>query len=156
MKAIPLMLLVASLHLATTPARADSAATAEAEKLLQTMNMQSALQASMEQMLDVQIQQNPAMGPYRQVMQQFFQKHMSYQSLKPELVQIYAEAFSAQELAEINQFYTSQVGQKTIQKMPELMGKGARIGAARVQANIGELQAMIKAEAQRLEQQKSK
>ena len=35
--------------------------------------------------------------------------------------------------------------------MPSLMAQGGQIGAARVQANIGELQAMIKAESERLQ-----
>ena len=72
---------------------------------------------------------------------------MSWASLKPEFLKIYSEAFSAKELREINEFYSTDTG-KTIQSMPSLMAQGGQIGAARVQANIGELQEMIKAESE--------
>ena len=64
------------------------------------------------------------------------------------------EAFTAAELIKINEFYSTDAGQKAIEKMPELMTKGGMIGASRVQENLGELQDMIKAEAERLQAQK--
>lgn len=124
----------------------------EAEKLFNILGMESALEQSMSQMLDIQLQQNPKLTPFKDVMMQFFQKHMSYDSLKPDMLRIYAETFSGQELKEINAFYSTEVGKKTIEKMPALMAQGAQIGAARVQANIGELQVMIQAEAARLQE----
>lgn len=124
----------------------------EAEKLFNILGMESALEQSMSQMLDIQLQQNPKLTAFKDVMMQFFQKHMSYDSLKPDMLRIYAETFSGQELKEINAFYSTEVGKKTIEKMPALMAQGAQIGAARVQENIGELQAMIQAEAARLQE----
>ena len=123
----------------------------EAEKLLNVLGMETALEMSMSQMLDIQLQQNPSLTPYKNVMMTFFQKHMSYQSLKPDMLRIYAETFTAEELKEINGFYSTDVGKKTIEKMPQLMAQGAKIGATRVQENIGELQQMIQAEAARLQ-----
>ena len=75
---------------------------------------------------------------------------MSYESIKPELIKMYSEAFTASELKEIIAFYSTDVGQKSIQKMPALTAQGAQLGATRVQQNIGDLQAMIEAEAERL------
>lgn len=134
-----------------TAAFADNA-NDEAEKLFNILGMESALEQSMSQMLDIQLQQNPKLAPFKQVMMQFFQKHMSYDSLKPDMLRIYAETFTGQELKEINAFYSTDVGKKTIAKMPALMTQGAQIGAARVQENIGELQEMIQAEAARLQE----
>jgi hypothetical protein len=131
---------------------ADAAAEMEAEKLLNTMGMETALQQSMSQMLDIQLQQNPALTPYRSVLMEFFNKYVSYESLKPEMLTMYANAFTADELKQINAFYATDAGKKTIEKMPILMAQGAQIGAQRVQENIGELQAMIEAEAQRIEE----
>jgi hypothetical protein len=105
----------------------------------------------MSQMIDLQLQQNPTLAPFKPVMMKFFSKHMSWASLKPEFLKIYSEAFSAKELREINEFYSTDTGKKTIQLMPSLMAQGGQIGAARVQANIGELQEMIKAESERLQ-----
>ncbi len=131
-------------------AYAESATEKEAGKLLNSMGMEAAFKQSMDQMLEIQLQQKPALVPFKGVMEQFLHKHMSYDELKPEMIQIYAKAFTEAELKEINRFYASPTGQKTIKVLPELMAKSGEIGGRRVQENIGELQAMIEAEAARL------
>ncbi|CAA0101748.1 Uncharacterised protein [Halioglobus japonicus] len=136
---------------ASAVALADEASIKEAEKLLQTMGTEAALEQSMSQMIDVQLQQNPALAPYKGVMMEFFNKYTSYNSLKLEMAQTYAEAFTLTELQEINAFYASEVGQKVVQVMPQLMAAGAQMGVTRVQENIGELQEMIKAESERIQ-----
>ncbi|XOB63517.1 DUF2059 domain-containing protein [Campylobacterota bacterium DY0563] len=130
---------------------ADVEADREAEKLLSTIGMEKVMNLSMSQMIDLQLQQTPALAPYKPVIIKFFNKHMSWESLKPEFLKIYSEAFSAKELHEINEFYATKTGKKTIELMPSLMTQGAQIGASRVQENIEELQAMIKAESERLQ-----
>ncbi|WP_204355729.1 MULTISPECIES: DUF2059 domain-containing protein [Marinobacter] len=143
-----------TLALATSSAAlADAASTAEAEKLLDAINMEETLDRSISQMLDVQLNQQPSLKPYKDVMLRFFSKYMSYDNIKPDLVSIYADAFTAEELRELNAFYTTDIGQKAIRTMPDLMAKGAQMGAQRVQAHIGELRTMIAEEAERLEQQ---
>ena len=134
---------------------ADDASQKEAGKLLDEIGMEKMLEQSIQQMLQVQIQQNPGLAPYKNVMLKFFAKNMSYESLKPEFVKIYAEAFSAKELREINQFYKTPTGKKSVELMPQLMAQGAQIGAARVQSNIGELQQMIADESKRIEAEKT-
>jgi uncharacterized protein len=143
--------LVAVALATTSIALADDASIKEAEKLLQTMGTEAALEQSMSQMLDVQLQQNPALAPYKGVMMDFFNKYMSFNSLKPEMAQAYADAFTLAELQEINTFYATDVGQKVVQEMPKLMAAGAQMGVNRVQENIGELQEMIKAESERIQ-----
>ena len=123
----------------------------EAETLLETSNTKYMMEQAVEQMLQLQLQQNPALTPYREIMMKFINKHMSYNSLKPELIELYAESFTAQELRDLTAFYQTPTGQKAIQKMPELMSKGGQIGAMRIQSNIPELQQMIKQEAERLQ-----
>ena len=129
---------------------ADEASEKEAEKLLDMMGMQEMMDQSVSQMLDIQLQQQPDLAPFKGVMIEFFNENMSYESIKPELIKIYSEAFTASELEEIIAFYSTDVGQKSIQKMPALTAQGAQLGATRVQQNIGDLQAMIEAEAERL------
>jgi hypothetical protein len=130
---------------------ADEASKKEAEVLLNTLGLDKALQQTISNMLDLQLQQNPALLPYKQVMLEFFNKYMSYDSLKAEMVTIYSDAFTASELKEINAFYESPTGRKTIEKMPELMAKGGQLGAKRVQEHLPELQEMIKVESERIQ-----
>lgn len=135
---------------------ADSDSKKEAENLLNMMGMKDALEQSIEQTLQVQMQQNPTLVPFKNVMMQFFQKHMSYESLKPDMVQIYADTFTASELKELIAFYRTPTGKKTIEKMPQLMAQGGQIGAKRVQDNIQELQQSIKEEAERIKNSQTK
>lgn len=128
----------------------DEEAKKEAANLLDIMDMDTVMTESIHQMLEVQLQQEPAMKPYKAVMLEFFAKHMSYESLKPQMIEIYAESFTAEELKEISKFYLTPVGKKVMQAMPELSAKGAQLGMERVQDNLPELEKMIEKEAERL------
>jgi hypothetical protein len=134
---------------------ADAASEKEAEKLLDMVGTQAVMEQSMSQMLDIQLQQNPALAPYKGVMMEFLNENMSYESLKPELIKMYSEAFTSSELREINAFYLTDVGKKSIEKMPKLMMQGGQLGATRVQENINDLQAMIQAESERIQKLQS-
>lgn len=133
--------------LATAPAHAaEPDAMQAAEQLLELTGMDTALDQSMEAILTMQIQQNPALAQHEPALRTFFRKYMSYESLKPDLAKIYADAFTAGELHEIARFYRTPTGAKTVQLMPTLMQQGGQLGAARVQANIEELHALIAGE----------
>lgn len=149
MKLIKIILLLGTFFFSSLTF-ADSASTKEAENLLNMMGMKDALEKSIEQTLQIQMQQNPTLVPFKHVMMKFFEKHMSYDSLKPDMIKIYADAFTASELKELIAFYRTPTGIKTIEKMPQLMAQGGQIGAKRVQDNIGELQQLIKDEAERI------
>lgn len=151
MKLLQLISMI-SLAIVCNFAMADAASEKQAEILLSKLNMKTAMEQSMANLIDLQIQQQPALEPFRVVMESFFSKYMSYESLKPDMVQIYAQAFTAQELKEINAFYETRTGKKTLEMMPTLMGQGGQLGARRVQSNMDELREMIQAEAQRLQE----
>jgi uncharacterized protein len=120
-----------------------------AEKMLTLMDMETVLRRSIDDMLKQQVAQNPGIAPFEAVMREFLMKHMSWESLKADTIQIYMAEFTEKELDELNRFYQTEVGKKMIEKMPTLMGKGAELGAKRVQANMGELQSAIAEEAQK-------
>ena len=132
------------------PALADEASRVEAAKMLDALDMANILDSAIDTSLDVQIAANPEMAPYRTVMRAFFAKYMSYPALKSQLVDIYASELSASELAETTAFYSTPTGKKLLAKLPSLMSKGAQLGQQSVQDHIPELQATIKAEAERI------
>jgi len=127
-----------------------------AEQMLTLMDTEMLMKRSMDEMLKAQIQANPMIAPYEGVMKQFFAKHMSFDSLKADLVKIYMDAFTEKELQEMNAFYQTPAGRKAVQSMPVLMGKGAQIGAQRVQQNMPELQSAIAEETKKQEEAKAK
>lgn len=126
--------------------RADQASHRKAvDSLFALMDMENLLSQSVDQMLAMQVQQNPAIAPYQAQMKAFLNKYMSWASLKDDMAKLYMEAFSESELNELNKFYQTPLGKKTMQKMPILMAKGAEIGQKRVQEHLPELQAAIAA-----------
>lgn len=139
-------LLVALLFLSPSAARADEASHRKAaEALLGMMGMESLLSQSVDQMLAIQAQQNPALAPYKEQMRAFLGKYMSWASLKDDMAKVYMTEFSEAELNELNKFYQTPLGKKTVQRMPVLMAKGAEMGQKRVQEHLPELQAAIQA-----------
>jgi hypothetical protein len=139
------------LILIATNVFAESDHEIEAEKLLELAGTKAAMETMTDIMLTQQIQQNPSLVPFKQIMQQFFQKHLSYESLKSDFISMYVEAFTKDELTAINEFYATEAGKKAVKLMPSLMQKGGEIGQRQVQDNIQELQKMIKDEAERIQ-----
>ena len=120
-----------------------------AEQMLTLMDMVTVVRRSIDEMLKAQIAQSPGIAPFETVMRQFFMKHMSWESLKADTIQIYMKEFTEPELNELNRFYQTEVGRKMVEKMPTLMGKGAELAAERVQQHMPELQAAIAEEAKK-------
>ena len=120
-----------------------------AEQTLSLMDMETVLKKSVDEMMKAQIQANPTIAPFEGVMRQFFAKHMSWDSLKADLVKVYMEEFSEQELKDLNAFYQTPTGKKAVQSMPTLMSKGSQIGTQKVQQHMPELQAAIAEEAKK-------
>lgn len=121
-----------------------------ANNLLDTMKINELLAQSIEAMMQLELNNNPALKPFEGTMRDFFNKYMSGESLRDQFVELYAETFSEQELVELNSFYRTPTGQKALAASPQLMAKGAALGQRRVQENITELQNMIAAEAERI------
>ncbi|HEX8280611.1 MAG TPA: DUF2059 domain-containing protein [Chthoniobacterales bacterium] len=146
---ILLPLVIAALALLQpTVSRADEASHRKsAEALLNSMQMETLLNQSIDQMLQMQIRQNPAIAPYQAEMKAFLGKYMSWPSMKDDMVKIYVAEFSEPELKELLSFYSTPLGKKTVEKMPALMSKGAEMGQKRVQDHLPELQAAIQAKA---------
>ena len=128
----------------------DDAAKIEAEKMIESMGLESIYQETLEAMLDSEIKQKPQYAPFRAVILKFMNKHASYKILKPSLVEMYAGEFTCPELAELKQFYDTPVGKKSVLKIPAISAKGKLIGDQLVRENMKELEQMIKEESERI------
>ena len=122
---------------------ASSSHSKAAEETLTLLDTPNLLKQAVDQMVKLQVQQNPAIAPYETLMRDFLSKYMNWESLKPDLIKVYTEEFTEAELGELNKFYQSPIGKKTVQKLPALMNKGSQIGAQRVQEHMPELQAAV-------------
>lgn len=128
---------------ATTSGAPIGSVEEEAESLFVSMKLSETYDETIEKSLEVQLQASPSMIPYKDVLLEFMKKYMSYESLKDELVAIYAAEFTAEELRDINNFYSTETGMKYALLSPELVAKGSELGVKRVQENMSELQEMI-------------
>jgi hypothetical protein len=147
MMKISLIALIGSVSLLSAPlVFADAASHAKAaEDLLVAASMEEVFTRTIDQALDAQIAANPQLAELKPVMKAFFDKHMSWAALKPDMVKLYTESFTEEELKDITKFYQTPSGKKMALTTPDLMAKGAAIGQAKVQAHMPELQQMVEA-----------
>lgn len=131
-------------------ASADEAShRAAVEKLFATMNMEKTHAASLDSILQQQARANPALVSLQDTMRDFLNKYMSWAVLKDDMAKLYQEAFSEAEIGELNKFYESPVGKKSIEQMPTLMGKGMGLAQERMKDHLPELQEALKAAAEK-------
>lgn len=123
------------------------------EEFFLVMKMQQTTDQMIDQMLQVQIQQQPQLANFQDVMTSFLRKHVSYDALKEDMVNLYRKEFTEDEIRQMTAFYRSPVGQKAVSKLPTLAAAGAQIGMSRVQANMGELQQAIQKRQNELQNQ---
>jgi len=124
---------------------------AAAQELLEATRMRQLMEESTEAMLHVQIDANPQLAQFEDVLRAFFDKHLSWDRLEGEFVELYVRHFSAEELRELTRFYQTDLGRKAVDLQSVLFTEGARIGQRIVQENIGELQQMIMQRAQEIQ-----
>jgi hypothetical protein len=119
---------------------------AAVEELLVLTKTPQNMKSSIDQILDLQIKQAPMLASLKEPMRKFFEKHLSYESLKEDLITMYVEEFSEDEVRDLIKFYQTPLGKKSVEKMPVLFAKGAQLGAAKVEAHKLELQQLIRDE----------
>ena len=129
----------------SSPADADSHRQ-EVEKLFKLTHMEEKVNESVDNVLQIQLQQSPQLQPHRQVLDDFLQKHIGWSSMKEAIASMYMETFSEAELQEINAFYMTPTGQRVISDVPQLVQQRNQLAMQRMQQNIGELQKLIGAQ----------
>lgn len=67
-------------------------------------------------------------------------KELTWESLKPDFVEIYSSVFTEDELNQLIAFYKTPIGQKLIEKMPELQAKSMQIMQARMKTLMPAIQ----------------
>jgi len=111
--------------------------------LLETMHMKDTYEGMIERITQMQLQQNPQLLIIKPTIHNFFTKYMGWEALKKDIAYTYASAYTQKEIEEINRFYQSKVGQKSVHLMPQLASKGAQIGQQKLMLHMPELQKMI-------------
>jgi uncharacterized protein len=120
-----------------------------AEELLSLMEMNRMLKRTSDAMLESQIQQTPHLAQFEDLMRQFMDTHLRWETMKPEYIRLYTDLFSERELRDLTAFYRSPLGRKLIETTPELTVRTANITHRHLQQHMPELQQKIMERMQR-------
>jgi hypothetical protein len=116
-----------------------------AEELTRLFHMDEVMEQSIADMLTLQLEAQPALKPYEAELAAFLQKYMGWATLQDDMVTLYAEAFTDQELKDMIAFYRTETGQKAIRLVPDLMNQLSQVSTARVQEHLPELFSSLRA-----------
>jgi len=122
----------------------------EALTLLATMNMQKSYDGMIKRVTQMQIQAKPELEAIKPAIETFFTKYMGWDALRGDVAALYAKNYTPDELKKLNKFYQSELGQKTVQIMPQLAAASAQIGQSRMMKHMPEMKAMIEAELKKI------
>lgn len=67
-------------------------------------------------------------------------EEIGWDKISGEYISLYMEMFSEKEILELNSFYKTDLGQKLVDKMPELFARGMEIGQKRMMTKQVEIQ----------------
>ena len=114
------------------------------EELMKIMRMEEQYTQTANAMLDMQSKSmgggNSAMI---KVIKEFNEEYLSWKGMKTDIVNVYVETFSDGEIKELCKFYKTKIGQKLLDKQPELQQKLMQLTAARSQKYMPQLQQKI-------------
>ncbi len=133
----------------TAPAQEVQAA----ENLIQMMDMKTTFDEGREAMLKAQMQANPNLAPFEDLMRQFLEKYLTWDRVKGDFVQIYTDLFTEPELRELIQLYKTPTGKKLMTSMPEIMNRSMQVTQNQLQPHLPELQEQIRARVQERQRQ---
>lgn len=132
-------------------AEPDAEAIKAAEELTKTMGLEKQMQSGFNAMLPAidgmakRLNLTPeATTELKEIYRTWFNEDIDQKDLHQKLITIYAKYYTKDELAELNKFYLSPLGQKTLATMPEVMKESSMLGMQAAQAQQGKLQERLK------------
>jgi hypothetical protein len=133
-----LLLFLLNPHLSASELPADKAAALD--DIFKAMDIEQQLLGGFEAMLPMvnqlaaQLQlDEEEKEELKSIYRTWFVEDIDRSAILGQMRTLYAEAFTAEELEDLNAFYRSPTGQTFLKKSPELMKAGAQIGMAEAQ-----------------------
>ena len=122
----------------------------EIEKMLLITDMPSVYDQTVQKLLDAQLQSEPSMVPYRDIFYKFLTKYMGFESIKLDLIKLYSQNFTVEDIKTLNHFYSTATGKKAMKLFPTITAQAGELGKQRMMDNIGQLRKMIEDEDARI------
>ena len=120
-----------------------------AEAFLMSMKTPEQLEEGIGSMVDLMLQAQPMMAPYRQTIQGFYVKYLSWSALKDDYITITSELLSETDLKALTAFFQTEVGQNFIAKQPAMFQRTSELGYKVMQENQQELIDILESEAEK-------
>ena len=89
------------------------------------------------------VRNNPELAPYEDVFRAWYTKIFAEGEFEQQILELYAKAFTEQELRGLIEFYKSPLGAKALEQMPILMRQGMGIGERLAEKHAGSLHEML-------------
>ena len=133
---------IALLCLSTSPAIASDKSDA-AEKLVGEIYTPQLNEQLVQNMVATIVRAQPQLGDYRDVLVEFSRKYLDHQEMSAFMVELYAEAFTVDEIRQIHDFYRTDVGKKTQRLVPKIMNRAMQWNMQRLREHQDELRRML-------------
>ena len=144
MMRLTILALAATLTIAARPAAAQETLRHEmALQLLEAMRMPDQVAASIATVVATQTRQNPDLPGLGEVLREFLSRYVTWDAMKDEYAELYAGAFTEEELREMTAFYRTPAGQKLARSTAQLTRLGAELGERTMRAHSAELDQLI-------------
>ncbi|MGK9064305.1 DUF2059 domain-containing protein [Stutzerimonas chloritidismutans] len=138
----------------STQASADQAGhAAKAEQFLELVNadrLSVPVYAQVQQMFAERFAQAGAPEDKRALLERYqsqadaaLDKAIGWEQVKPDLVTLYTEAFTEQELADLNAFYQSELGRKMLSRLPQLNARSAQVTQAKLESAVPQVNKLL-------------
>ena len=129
---------------ATKEVKVDAAALTAAKDLVVAMNIKASYDKMIEQATKSLVLRQPKLKSVEGDIKAFYAKYIGWDVIKDKMAAIYAKHYSVKELGELKAFYASEVGQKSIKLMPEIMLEGQKLGTSSIMGHMDELKEIMK------------
>ena len=123
-----------------------------AEQVLKLTNAHKMLEPMIQQMQQRQLKQLEEMNlskdayviteKYILQMNELIKAELTWDKMKDDYINLYASVFSEQELEDLTQFFKSSIGQKMVEKNPDLMHEVMLLGQNRLMKIMSQMQAI--------------
>ena len=114
-----------------------------ADTLLVVLNSEANLAAAQKAQLDAMVRAQPAAAKMRDVIAAWQAKYVRWADLRASMAEIYARAFTDDDLRSLIAFYRTPLGQRLVEKLPEVLRQGSQLGADIAAKHQAELQSMM-------------
>lgn len=143
-----------SIGLYAGPASADQTShAAQAERFLELVNADRIavpVYAQVQQMFAERFAQTQAPESKRALLESYqskadaaLDKAIGWEEVKPDLVALYTDTFSEDELKRLNAFYESELGKKMLTKLPQLNARSAQVTQTKLQAAVPQVNKLL-------------